>query len=122
MLVIDEVVVVCMEEFVSIVLGKQVVCCFDCFGFVVNVFLVLYLLLVIWMVEVGFVIVEDVDKVVVVGLLYLMGLLWFFDFVGLDIFKLIVDKLFEEFKELYYGFFLLLLCMVEVGQLGKKLG
>lgn len=67
------------------------------------------------MVEVGFVIVEDVDKVVVVGLLYLMGLLWFFDFVGLDIFKLIVDKMFEEFKELYYGFFLLLLCMVEVG-------
>lgn len=121
-LVTDEAAAARTEEFASTVLGKQVVRCSDRSGFVVNALLVPYLLSAIRMVEAGFATVEDVDKAVVAGLSHPMGPLRLSDLVGLDTLKLIADKMFEEFKEPHYGPPLLLLRMVEAGQLGKKSG
>jgi len=111
-----------IEQFVTTVLGKQVVRCFDRSGFVVNALMVPYLLSAIRMVESGFATVEDVDKAVVAGLSHPMGPLRLSDLIGLDTVKLMADKLYEEFKEPLYGPPPLLLRMVEAGRLGRKSG
>jgi 3-hydroxybutyryl-CoA dehydrogenase len=111
-----------VEQFASVVLGKQVVRCSDRSGFVVNALLVPYLLSAIRMAEAGVATVEDIDTAVVAGLSHPMGPLKLSDLIGLDTLKLIADKMFDEFKEPLYGPPPLLQRMVEAGQLGKKSG
>jgi 3-hydroxybutyryl-CoA dehydrogenase len=110
------------EQFVSEVLGKQVVRCGDRSGFIVNALLVPYLLSAIRMAEAGAATVEDIDTAVVAGLSHPMGPLRLSDLIGLDTMKLIADSMYDEYKDPHYAPPPLLLRMVEAGRLGKKSG
>jgi 3-hydroxybutyryl-CoA dehydrogenase len=110
------------EEFVSGVLGKQVIRSQDRAGFVVNALLVPYLLSAIRMMESGFASAEDIDNGMVLGCAHPMGPLRLTDLIGLDTTKAIAESMYAEFKEPLYSPPPLLLRMVDAGLLGKKSG
>ncbi|MEV6945999.1 3-hydroxybutyryl-CoA dehydrogenase [Streptomyces sp. NPDC051172] len=110
------------EEFVTGVLGKQVIGSQDRAGFVVNALLVPYLLSAIRMLESGFASAADIDNGMVLGCAHPMGPLRLADLIGLDTLKAIADSMYEEFKEPLHSPPPLLLRMVDAGLLGKKTG
>ncbi|MFF5140641.1 3-hydroxybutyryl-CoA dehydrogenase [Streptomyces sp. NPDC013157] len=110
------------EEFVSGVLGKQVIGSQDRAGFVVNALLVPYLLSAIRMLESGFASAADIDNGMVLGCAHPMGPLRLADLIGLDTLKAIADSMYGEFKEPLHSPPPLLLRMVDAGLLGKKTG
>ena len=110
------------EDFVTGVLGKQVVGSQDRAGFVVNALLVPYLLSAVRMLESGFASAGDIDNGMVLGCSHPMGPLRLADLIGLDTLKAIAESMYEEFKEPLYSPPPLLLRMVDAGLLGKKTG
>lgn len=110
------------DEFVTTVLGKQVIRSQDRAGFVVNALLVPYLLSAIRMLESGFASAEDIDNGMVLGCAHPMGPLRLTDLIGLDTTKAIAESMYAEFKEPLYSPPPLLLRMVDAGLLGKKSG
>jgi 3-hydroxybutyryl-CoA dehydrogenase len=110
------------EDFVTGVLGKQVIGSQDRAGFVVNALLVPYLLSAIRMLESGFASAADIDNGMVLGCAHPMGPLRLADLIGLDTLKAIADSMYAEFKEPLHSPPPLLLRMVDAGLLGKKTG
>nr|CEL20720.1 3-hydroxybutyryl-CoA dehydrogenase; 3-hydroxyacyl-CoA dehydrogenase [Kibdelosporangium sp. MJ126-NF4] len=109
-------------DFVTGVLGKQVIRSQDRAGFVVNALLVPYLLSAIRMLESGFASPEDIDNGMILGCAHPMGPLHLTDLIGLDTTKAIAESMYAEFKEPLYSPPPLLLRMVDAGLLGKKSG
>ncbi|MCP2166547.1 3-hydroxyacyl-CoA dehydrogenase [Goodfellowiella coeruleoviolacea] len=110
------------EQFVTAVLGKEVIRSKDRAGFVVNALLIPYLLSAIRMLESGFAAAADIDTGMVLGCAHPMGPLRLADLIGLDTTKAIAESMYEEFKEPLYSPPPLLLRMVDAGLLGKKSG
>ncbi|MGW0475672.1 3-hydroxybutyryl-CoA dehydrogenase [Streptomyces coeruleorubidus] len=110
------------EEFVTDVLGKQVIRSQDRAGFVVNALLVPYLLSAIRMLESGFASAEDIDNGMVLGCAHPLGPLSLADLIGLDTLAAIADAMYADFKEPLHAAPPLLLRMVEAGLLGRKSG
>jgi 3-hydroxybutyryl-CoA dehydrogenase len=110
------------DDFVTGVLGKQVIRSQDRAGFVVNALLVPYLLSAIRMMESGFASADDIDNGMVLGCAHPMGPLRLTDLIGLDTTKAIAESMYAEFKEPLYSPPPLLLRMVDAGLLGKKTG
>ncbi|HWO67956.1 MAG TPA: 3-hydroxybutyryl-CoA dehydrogenase [Umezawaea sp.] len=110
------------REFVTTVLGKEVIRSQDRAGFVVNALLIPYLLSSIRMLESGFASAEDIDSGMVLGCAHPMGPLRLADLIGLDTTKAIAESMYDEFKEPLYSPPPLLLRMVDAGLLGKKSG
>ncbi|HEX6345984.1 3-hydroxybutyryl-CoA dehydrogenase [Umezawaea sp.] len=110
------------REFVTTVLGKEVIRSQDRAGFVVNALLIPYLLSSIRMLESGFASAEDIDNGMVLGCAHPMGPLRLADLIGLDTTKAIAESMYDEFKEPLYSPPPLLLRMVDAGLLGKKSG
>ena len=110
------------QEFVTTVLGKEVIRSQDRAGFVVNALLIPYLLSSIRMLESGFASAEDIDNGMVLGCAHPMGPLRLADLIGLDTTKAIAESMYDEFKEPLYSPPPLLLRMVDAGLLGKKSG
>ncbi|MEU6281657.1 3-hydroxybutyryl-CoA dehydrogenase [Streptomyces sp. NPDC047028] len=110
------------EEFVTEVLGKEVVRTGDRAGFVVNALLVPYLLAAVRMVESGSASAEDVDRGMVLGCAHPLGPLALTDLIGLDTTRAIAESLYAEFREPQYVPPPLLCRMVEAGLLGRKSG
>ena len=81
-------------------LGKRIIVSKDRGGFIINYFLVPYLLDAIRMLEQGFASKEDIDVGMMLGTSYPMGPFTLLDFIGLDTILHIADVLFEAFKEL----------------------
>lgn len=111
-----------VEQFLTTVLGKQVVRSRDRAGFVVNAMLVPYLLSAIRMLESGFASATDIDKGMRLGCAHPMGPLALVDMIGLDIIAGVAEALHAEFREPHYSPPPLLLRMVDAGLLGKKTG
>ncbi|MEU9471671.1 3-hydroxybutyryl-CoA dehydrogenase [Streptomyces avermitilis] len=109
-------------EFVTAVLGKQVVHAGDRSGFVVNALLIPYLLSAIRMCEAGFAGAEDIDKAMTLGCSHPMGPLALADLIGLDTVAAIGTALYEEYKEPTHAVPPLLSRMVDGGLLGRKSG
>jgi 3-hydroxybutyryl-CoA dehydrogenase len=102
--------------------GKSVNRSKDRSGFIVNAFLVPYLLSAVGMLESGFAAAEDIDTAgLEKGCAHPMGPLRLCDLIGPDTMKLGANSLYEEFKEPLYAA-PLLLRMVESGCLGRKTG
>jgi 3-hydroxybutyryl-CoA dehydrogenase len=110
------------EEFVTDVLGKQVIRSQDRAGFVVNALLVPYLLSAIRMLESGFASAKDIDNGMVLGCAHPLGPLSLADLIGLDTLAAIGDAMYADFKEPLHAAPPLLLRMVEAGHLGRKSG
>ncbi|WNV88830.1 3-hydroxybutyryl-CoA dehydrogenase [Umezawaea sp. Da 62-37] len=110
------------RDFVTTVLGKEVIRSQDRAGFVVNALLIPYLLSSIRMLESGFASAEDIDSGMVLGCAHPMGPLRLADLIGLDTTKAIAESMYDEFKEPLYSPPPLLLRMVDAGLLGKKSG
>ncbi|MDQ0765002.1 3-hydroxybutyryl-CoA dehydrogenase [Streptomyces canus] len=110
------------EQFVTDVLGKQVIRCQDRAGFVVNALLVPYLLSAIRMLESGFASAEDIDTGMVLGCAHPLGPLSLADLIGLDTLGAIAEAMYADFKEPLHAAPPLLLRMVEAGLLGRKSG
>ncbi|PRY40319.1 3-hydroxyacyl-CoA dehydrogenase [Umezawaea tangerina] len=110
------------RDFVTTVLGKEVIRSQDRAGFVVNALLIPYLLSSIRMLESGFASAEDIDSGMVLGCAHPMGPLRLTDLIGLDTTKAIAESMYDEFKEPLYSPPPLLLRMVDAGLLGKKSG
>ncbi|MFD9738164.1 3-hydroxybutyryl-CoA dehydrogenase [Umezawaea sp. NPDC059074] len=110
------------REFVTTVLGKEVIRSQDRAGFVVNALLIPYLLSSIRMLESGFASADDIDSGMVLGCAHPMGPLRLADLIGLDTTKAIAESMYDEFKEPLYSPPPLLLRMVDAGLLGKKSG
>ncbi|GAA3791084.1 3-hydroxybutyryl-CoA dehydrogenase [Streptomyces phyllanthi] len=107
-------------EFVSGILGKQVIHAKDRAGFVVNSLLVPYLLSAIRMLESGLASADDIDNGMVLGCAHPMGPLSLADLIGLDTLKAIADSMYAEYKEPLHAAPPLLLRMVDAGLLGRK--
>jgi 3-hydroxybutyryl-CoA dehydrogenase len=110
------------EEFVTGVLGKQVVRTKDRSGFVVNALLIPYLLSAIRMYESGMASPADIDKAMKLGCAHPMGPFGLIDLIGLDIVAAISESLYAEYREPHYSPPPLLARMVSAGLLGKKSG
>jgi 3-hydroxybutyryl-CoA dehydrogenase len=110
------------RDFVTGVLGKQVIGAQDRAGFVVNALLVPYLLCAVRMLESGFASAADIDNGMVLGCAHPMGPLHLADLIGLDTLKAIAESMYEEFKEPLHSPPPLLLRMVDAGLLGRKTG
>jgi len=110
------------RDFVTGLLGKQVVTSQDRAGFVVNALLVPYLLSAIRMFESGFASADDIDNGMVLGCSHPMGPLRLSDLIGLDTIKAVAESMYDEFKEPLYSPPPLLARMVDAGLLGKKSG
>lgn len=111
-----------VDEFLSDVLGKEVVRSHDRAGFVVNALLVPYLLSAIRMLESGFAAAADIDKAMQLGCAHPMGPLQLVDMIGLDVIVGVAESLHAEYREPQYSPPPLLLRMVDAGMLGKKSG
>ncbi len=109
-------------EFVTNVLGKQVIRSQDRAGFIVNALLIPYLLSAIRMLESGFATADDIDAGMVQGCAHPMGPLALTDLIGLDTTMAVSESLYEDFKEPLYAAPPLLSRMVEAGLLGRKSG
>ncbi|WP_433570434.1 3-hydroxybutyryl-CoA dehydrogenase [Streptomyces sp. CA-251247] len=110
------------QEFVSEVLGKQVVRARDRAGFIVNALLVPYLLAAVRMVESGTASAEDIDRGMTLGCAHPLGPLALTDLIGLDTTQAIAESMYDEFREPLYAPPPLLARMVEAGLLGRKSG
>jgi 3-hydroxybutyryl-CoA dehydrogenase len=110
------------EEFVTGVLGKQVVSSPDRAGFVVNGLLIPYLLGAVRVVESGFSTASEVDRGMTVGCAHPMGPLALIDLIGADVVVHVARALYSEYGEPLYAPPPLLVRMVESGLLGKKSG
>lgn len=77
---------------------------------------------VIYILFEGVVGVIEIDMVMKLGMVYLMGLFQLVDFIGLDVCLVICNVLFEGFGNLKYVFCFLFVNMVIVGKKGVKLG
>jgi 3-hydroxybutyryl-CoA dehydrogenase len=109
-------------QFVTTVLGKQVITSQDRAGFVVNSLLVPYLLSAIRMLESGFASAADIDAGMRLGCAHPMGPLELTDLIGLDTTAAIAQSMYQEFKEPGYAPPALLLRMVRAELLGRKTG
>lgn len=89
-------------------------------GFVVNCMFILMINEVVSILVEGVVIVEDIDKVMKLGVYYLMGLLVLVDLIGNDVNLLIMELFYSEIGDLKYCVYLLLRKMVCVNYLGCK--
>lgn len=118
--ILDEVMVQIMELFKQ--LGKVLVEVNDYLGFVVNCILMFMINEVIYLLYEGVVGVLEIDMVMKLGMVYLMGLLQLVDFIGFDVCLLILCVLYDGFGNFKYVLCLLLVNMVMVGKLGVKLG
>jgi 3-hydroxybutyryl-CoA dehydrogenase len=101
-------------------LGKEPIAAPDRPGFVVNRFLVPYLLDAIREYEHGLGTIEDIDKGMKLGCGYPMGPFTLLDFVGLDTTYYIANIMFEEFREPRFAPPPLLKRMVLAGYHGRK--
>jgi 3-hydroxybutyryl-CoA dehydrogenase len=111
-----------VDDFVTNVLGKQVVRTKDRSGFVVNALLIPYLLSAVRMLESGVATMVDIDKAMTLGCAHPMGPLSLIDLIGLDTVEAIGESLYKEFREPHYSPPPLLARMVAGGLLGKKTG
>ncbi len=118
----EESTVTAAEEFVTGVLGKQVVRTKDRSGFVVNALLIPYLLSAIRMYESGMASMTDIDAAMKLGCAHPMGPFALIDLIGLDIVEAISESLYREYREPHYSPPPLLARMVSAGLLGKKSG
>jgi len=109
-------------DFVTGVVGKQVVQAKDRAGFVVNALLVPFMLSAIRMLEAGLATAEDIDKGMVLGCSHPMGPLRLADLAGLDTAKAAAESMYREYGEPQYAPPALLSRMVESGLLGRKSG
>ncbi|WP_234377149.1 3-hydroxybutyryl-CoA dehydrogenase [Streptomyces sp. TP-A0356] len=87
------------EDFVTTVLGKQVIPSTDRAGFVVNALLIPYLLSAIRMLESGFASAADIDQGMVLGCAHPMGPLALADLIGLDTTHAIAESMYAEFTD-----------------------
>ena len=110
------------EEFVTGVLGKEIVSSPDRAGFVVNGLLVPYLLGAVRVVESGFSTASEVDRGMTLGCAHPMGPLALIDLIGADVVVHVARALYNEYGEPLYAPPPLLVRMVESGLLGKKSG
>lgn len=118
--IIDEVMEIIMEILRKF--NKVLVEVNDYLGFIVNCILMLMINEVIYSFYEGVVGVEEIDMVMKLGMVYLMGLLQLVDFIGLDVCLVILEVLYNGFGNLKYVFCLLLVNMVIVGKKGVKIG
>jgi 3-hydroxybutyryl-CoA dehydrogenase len=109
-------------DFITRVVGKQVVQARDRAGFVVNALLVPFMLSAIRMLEAGHASAEDIDKGMVLGCSHPMGPLRLADLSGLDTAKAAAESMYREYGEPQYAPPALLSRMVEAGLLGRKSG
>jgi 3-hydroxybutyryl-CoA dehydrogenase len=109
-------------DFITGVVGKQVVQAKDRAGFVVNALLVPFMLSAIRMLEAGLATAEDIDKGMVLGCSHPMGPLRLADLAGLDTAKAAAESMYREYGEPQYAPPALLSRMVESGLLGRKSG
>lgn len=110
------------EEFLTGVLGKQVIRARDRSGFVVNALLVPYLIAAVRMIDSGTATAEDIDRGMTLGCAHPMGPLALVDLIGLDVILAVGEALYEEYREPLYAPPPLLARMVDAGLLGKKSG
>lgn len=110
------------EQFLTTVLGKQVIRSRDRAGFVVNAMLIPYLLSAIRMFESGFASATDIDQAMKLGCAHPMGPLELADLIGLDVVLDVAEALHAEFREPHHCPPPLLVRMVEAGLLGAKTG
>ncbi|MEK7866757.1 MAG: 3-hydroxybutyryl-CoA dehydrogenase [Planctomycetota bacterium] len=103
-------------------LAKQTVVAKDRPGFLVNLFLIPYLMDCIRALDAGVGSKEDIDKAMKLGCNHPMGPFELADFVGLDTCLYIADILFEEYRDARYAAPPLLRRMVVAGYHGKKTG
>ncbi len=109
-------------DFITGVVGKEVVQARDRAGFVVNALLVPFMLSAIRMLEAGHATAEDIDKGMVLGCSHPMGPLRLADLSGLDTAKAAAESMYREYGEPQYAPPALLSRMVEAGLLGRKTG
>ncbi len=109
-------------DFITGVVGKQVVQAKDRAGFVVNALLVPFMLSAIRMLEAGHATAQDIDKGMVLGCSHPMGPLRLADMAGLDTAKAAAESMYREYGEPQYAPPALLSRMVESGLLGRKTG
>ena len=103
-------------------LGKETVIAKDTPGFIVNLFLVPFLLDAMRALESGLATKEDIDTAVRVGLNHPMGPLTLADLLGHDTTYYIACTLYEQFKDPKFAPPPLLRQMVAAGWLGRKTG
>ncbi|MFO8009856.1 MAG: 3-hydroxybutyryl-CoA dehydrogenase [Dehalococcoidia bacterium] len=103
-------------------LGKEPIIAKDTPGFIVNLFLIPYLLHAIQAYQDGLATREDIDKGVKLGLNHPMGPLTLADFVGLDTTYHIACAMYEETRDPRFVPPTLLKQMVTAGWMGRKSG
>ncbi|WP_020673078.1 3-hydroxybutyryl-CoA dehydrogenase [Amycolatopsis nigrescens] len=111
-----------MSDFLTGVLGKQVVRAPDRAGFIVNALLVPYLLSAVRMLEAGVATKDEIDKAMELGCSHPMGPLKLIDLIGLDVVASVAESLYQEFREISYSPPTMLRRMVDAGLLGHKSG
>jgi 3-hydroxybutyryl-CoA dehydrogenase len=109
-------------EFVTTVLGKEVVTAQDRAGFVVNAMLVPYLLSAVRLLESGVASADDIDRGMTAGCGHPMGPLALIDLIGLDVIAAVGDAMYAETKDPLHAPPALLLRMIDGGFLGRKSG
>jgi len=103
-------------------LGKTVVTAQDAPGFIVNRLMTPFILNAIRMLETGVATREDIDTAVNLGLNHPMGPLALADLIGIDVVYLVVNSIYEEFKDPQYAAPTLMKKMLAAGWLGRKTG
>ena len=103
-------------------LGKKPIIARDNSGFVVNLLLVPYILDAIRQLERGVASMEDIDRVMTLGVGHPMGPLTLCDFVGVDTVYRISQIMFDEYREGRYAPPPLLKRIVSMGRFGRKTG
>ncbi|HET6501390.1 MAG TPA: 3-hydroxybutyryl-CoA dehydrogenase [Amycolatopsis sp.] len=110
------------EEFLTTVLGKEVIRVPDRAGYLVNSLLVPYLLAAIRLLESGVASAADIDRAMVLGCAHPVGPLKLADIIGLDTLAVVSEALYAEFKQPAFATPPLLSRMVDAGRLGAKSG
>lgn len=111
-----------VEEFLTTILGKEVIRSQDSAGFVVNALLVPYLFSAMRMVESGRATAEDIDRGMTVGCAHPVGPLRLADLLGLDTLAAVADGFYEATGDPSHSAPAILAEKVAEGNYGKKSG
>lgn len=103
-------------------LGKRIIVVQDTPGFIVNRLLIPQINDAIKMIESGIARKEDIDASIKLGLNHPMGPIELADFIGLDVCRLILESLYEQYGDDRFVPSTILVEMVEKNQLGRKTG
>lgn len=118
----DELALKRVEDFLTTILGKEVIRSQDRAGFIVNALLVPYLFSAMRMVESGRATAEDIDRGMTVGCAHPVGPLRLADLLGLDTLAAVADGFYESTGDPSHSAPEILTKMVDEGRYGKKSG